>query len=286
MTAHAEEPAAWLARGHVVHKRLRPRQHALQYRTLALLVDLDRLEDAQAACRLLGCERPAALGLHARDHFDGTRQPLAVTARRLFADAGIDVAATRLRLLTYPRMLGYVFNPLSVYLLSDRDERLRAVLYEVSNTFGERVCYIEPVATAQASEPVIAQATVKRMFVSPFAPNEGHYTFRLERGPHTLTVGVAYRDADGPLIKTHQRCSLEPLTTRAAARALAAMPAMTFKVMLAIHWEAAKLWWKGVPLHRRRRTARFAVAPTKPMAPPTVTADNRTPGDANPASSR
>lgn len=254
-----------LYRGDVVHRRLRPRAHGLKYRVFSLLLDLDRIEETAGRMRWFSYNRRNLVSFFDADHLAGEPAPLAQSARKLLAEHGLDLENGRILLLSYPRVLGYVFNPLSVFLAYDRAGDLKALIYEVNNTFGERTSYV--VDAGISHDGVFAQSCSKSMFVSPFAPGYGRYGFRItdplapasSSASASLTLGVSFRDEHGPLIRTHFHAIAHPLTDTQILSALLAMPIMTGKVMLAIHWEALKLWWKGVPLIKGHVSQRYSV---------------------------
>jgi hypothetical protein len=251
------EPAGILYAGQVVHRRLRPRPHRLSYRVFSLLLDVDRIGEADRACRLFSLNRLNALSHYDRDHGAGDGEPVSEFARRVLTDAGLGAATHRIELLAYPRVLGYVFNPLSVYYGYRRDGGLGGLIYEVNNTVGERTCYV--VAAGVPSGGVHAQGCDKAMYVSPFTPSKGTYGFRITPPAEELTVGVQLRDSVGPLLLTYFRARGRPLDDRKIASALALHPAMTLKVTGAIHLEALRLLLKRVPVVQYRRSARFSV---------------------------
>ena len=248
--------------GDVVHRRLRPVQHALAYRVFSLLVDVDRLEETASKLRLLSYNKVNFVSLHDRDFGAGDGVSIAGQARRIFEAAGFETAGARILLLAYPRVFGYVFNPLSVYFLVGGDGRLIALNYEVSNTYSERKDYVVD-AGCESAEGVYAQVCRKELFVSPFAARSGTYHFRVRHKHDRLTVGVAYADADGPLIKTYFYGRVKPLGDRLLGALLIRLPLMTFKVIGAIHYEALKLWLKGVPLVQGHSSPRFSVSYSK-----------------------
>jgi hypothetical protein len=251
---------ASLCRGTVVHKRLTPRRHALSYRVFSILIDVDEIAGVAARTRFFSYNRAGLISIHDRDHFAGDGEPIAVAVRRVLATAGYAASGVRIHMLTYPRVLGYVFNPLTVYVCENPDATVGAFVYEVSNTFGERTCYVVPAGAPR--DGIHAHSCGKRMDVSPFAGHTGAYGFRVRLDADDVLIGVTLRDATGPVLKTHFRAASEPLTARAIVRALARMPAMTLKVIAAIHFEAARLWLKRVPLHRRRPGPAFAIRGT------------------------
>lgn len=245
--------AARIYTGDVVHKRLRPKQHALRYRVFSLLVDVDELGALSRRVRGLSYNRPNLAALYDRDHGAGDGTPLADFARALLEARGIGTQGGKILLLTYPRILGYVFNPISVFYCYDADGALSALIYEVNNTFGGRTHYVVRAGTPHTA--VYAHGCAKDLHVSPFAPLEGRYSFRVTDPGGDLTLAVLLRDRDGALIKTHFTAAGTRLTSRALLAALVRIPLLTFKVTAAIHIEALKLWLKGVPLIRRPRRA-------------------------------
>ncbi len=245
--------------GDVVHRRLRPVQHGLSYRVFSILVDVDRLVETSAKLKLFSYNKFNAVSLHDRDFGAGAGMSIGEQARRLFETAGFHTEGARILLLAYPRVFGYAFNPLSVYFLVGADSRLVAMIYEVSNTFSERKSYV--VGAGQASaEGVYAHGCRKELFVSPFAAQSGTYHFRVRHTEDRLTVGVAYADAEGPLIKTYFQGRALPVDDRNLSALLIRLPLMTFKVIGAIHYEALKLWLKGVPLVRGHSSPRFSAS--------------------------
>jgi hypothetical protein len=265
--------AAWLAPGEIVHRRLRPREHALAYRVTVLIVDLDRVDVATARLRWFSHNRFNLVSLHDRDHLTGAASGLAAEARAMFADAGFPTDGHRILLVAYPRLLGYVFNPLSVFLLLSPDGAIAAVAYEVNNTFGERKCYV--VAAGRAEAGVHAHGCAKELFVSPFTPSDGRYTFRLALDASRVLVAVLLRDHDGALLKTRFSASPQPMTDASLLRLAAGRPFMTLHVIAAIHWHAARLWLKGVRLQRRRRSPKFSISrvPSPESATPSPARD-------------
>ena len=236
--------------GRVVHARLRPKRHKLSYRVFCVLLDLDEIDALSRGLRLFGHNAAAVFSFHDRDHGDGSGDLRAWVDTQLGA-AGITLAAPVITMLCYPRIFGYVFNPLTVWFCHEGDE-LRAILYEVHNTFHERRTYVIRVAPAAKA---IEQSCAKELYVSPFVPMDCAYKFHIEPPGEKVVVAIDETDRQGLLLKASFAGARQPLTDASLLRALFAYPLMTLKVTAAIHWEALKLWAKGVPVFRHRRAA-------------------------------
>lgn len=262
--------AAELIEGDVWHTRVRPKSHKLHYRVFAMLFDVDRLDEAVGGLRLISRNRFNLLSFHDRDlgAKDGTA--VAVHARETLQEAGYDPAVdgVRIELLTYPRVLGYVFNPLSVYFCRNKAGELSVLIYEVSNTYGERVSYVVPAGPPSGvGHDTYAHSCTKQMDVSPFTEREdAAYAFRLRGAEGRLTVGVRLSVAGSPILKTHFSGSGAGLSDRAIASCMVRYPLMTLKVITAIHFEALKLFLKRIPLVGRMPKPGFTVVPAKPVA--------------------
>ncbi|MDE2405495.1 MAG: DUF1365 family protein [Sphingomonadales bacterium] len=240
--------------GDVLHRRTRPRAHRLRYRIWSLLLDLDELDAVAARLRWLSRNRFNLLSFHDRDFGDGSATPLREQAERQLAAAGLDFPLGAVRLLAMPRVLGFGFNPLTVWYCHDDAGRLRALIHEVHNTFGERHSYALPVA-ADADD--VRQHCAKRFHVSPFLPMAMDYAFRLTPPGERLAIAITASDADGPVLFASQTATARPLTDAALARVFVTHPLLTFKVVAGILWEALRLLAKRVPVftHPGRRRA-------------------------------
>ena len=248
--------ASGLYSGVVGHTRLRPRRHALRYRIFMLLLDLDELGRLNADLRLFKVNRPALLSFYECDHADSGPGPLKAKIVKLLADAELPVGGA-IRLLCMPRVLGFVFNPISVYFCHGADGRLGAILYEVNNTFGQRHSYL--IAAPDPSKGVIQQDCDKRLFVSPFMQMDMTYRFRVVPPSDDVRLMIDGSDGQGPLITTSFLASRQDIDDGTILKALLAHPLMTLMVVAGIHWEALKLFLKGVRLVRR------APAPPEPV---------------------
>ena len=233
--------------GRVVHARLRPERHKLSYRVFSLLLDLNEIDVLSQQLKLFAHNSAAVFSFHDRDHGDGSGDLRAWVEAQLGA-AGVTLAAPKITMLCYPRIFGYVFNPLTVWFCHEGDE-LRAILYEVHNTFHERRTYVIRVAPGANA---IEQSCSKELYVSPFVPMDCAYKFHIEPPGDKVVVSIDETDPQGLLLRASFAGIRQPLTDASLLRALFAYPLMTLKVTAAIHWEALKLWAKGVPVFRHR----------------------------------
>ncbi|MCG8544509.1 MAG: DUF1365 domain-containing protein [Alphaproteobacteria bacterium] len=236
-------------RGSVVHQRLRPKRHRLRYRVFSLLLDLDELPALGRRFRLFAHNRWAPLAFHDRDHGPTTGDALRPWVEARLSEAGLRPDGGPIRLLCYPRIFGYAFNPLSVYFCYRRDGAPAAILYEVCNTFRERHTYIVPV---ERDDPkVVRQRCEKAHYVSPFIAMDTAYHFRILPPSDRVSIAIRQEDAEGLLLTASFGGKRQTLTDGALLRCLVDFPFMTLKVIAAIHWEALLLWLKGLRVIRR-----------------------------------
>ncbi|HXQ15870.1 MAG TPA: DUF1365 domain-containing protein [Caulobacteraceae bacterium] len=231
--------------GAVTHQRLTPRRHRLRYRLFQLLLDLDELPALDRGLRLFGHNRFALFSLYERDHLAGDAHPLRAQVEAMLRGAGVDIRGGPIRLLCLPRVLGYAFNPLSVFYCHRPSGELAAVVLEVNNTFRERHCYVVEATGSQ----VARRGCAKAFFVSPFLGLDMTYDFRFAAPGERATTAILGRGPDGaPIIAAAFSGARRALTDRALGRAFLSHPLLTLKVIAAIHWEALKLLAKGVRL--------------------------------------
>lgn len=243
--------------GTVMHRRLRPREHALSYRMFWMLLDLDEIDRLHRPA-LFSRNRFNLLSFHDRDHGDGSGAPLRPQVERMLADNGIDVDGGPIRLFCMPRVLGYGFNPISVWFCHRRDETLSAIVYEVHNTFGERHSYV--FAAQEAGTPA-PHGSEKRFHVSPFMDIGMRYEFRTLPPAKRVAMAIRGFDADGTLIHASLAGSAAPFSTANLLRGLLLYPLLTAKVTAAIHWHALRLWLKGIRVRHKPAPPRERTTP-------------------------
>lgn len=261
------QPAAALYFGDVMHARLKPMGHRFTYRVMSLLIDLDRLAEADRQSRLFGINRSAVYSFHEKDHGERDGAPLNAHIRRRALAHGVDLNGGRILLLCYPRLFGYTFNPLSVYFCYDRRGELALAVYEVSNTFGATHSYVLPVTAGQRSAAGIRQEQAKLLYVSPFIDMPMRYHFRVSPPDSTVKLRILETDSDGPLLSATFHGTRRAMTTRSLLGSLFALPLVTFKIVAAIHWEALRLWLKGARLVSEA-AAKGAEAGDRPASAP------------------
>jgi uncharacterized protein len=245
MKGGASPPISAIYVGAVTHRRLRPKRHRFRYRSFSLLLDIDEIPALCGRLRLLSHGRFNLFGFDERDHADGSGTSLRDWAETHLARAGIHLEGGAIRLLAMPRVLGHGFNPISVWFCYRKDSSLAALLYEVHNTFGERHTYLIPVTETDGPAD-INQTCAKILHVSPFMTMNMRYDFRVHAPDERMSLVIHGSDADGPLIVAALVMRRKELSDRVLLRVFCSTPLLTLKVISAIHWEAARLWIKGL----------------------------------------
>jgi DUF1365 family protein len=234
--------------GKVFHRRFRPRAHTLRYRIFQCLFDLDEIDAIAGAHRLFSRNRLNLFSFHDRDYGDRSGAPLRPQIEALMTAAGRLPDGGPIRLLAMPRMLGHVFNPLSVWFCHRRDGSLSTIVYEVTNTFKERHSYVIPVE--DGAEGTIRQSCDKCFYVSPFMDLDMRYDFTVEAPDERTEVVVEGGDAGGPLIVAAFCGARQELSDRALLGAFLRHPLLSLKVVAGIHVEALWLFLKRIGIRR------------------------------------
>ncbi|MGM0677730.1 DUF1365 domain-containing protein [Ectothiorhodospira marina] len=233
-----------LYRTRVMHRRLFPVDYRFIYRVFSLVVDVDQMDALDRRLRIFSVNRFNLLSLDDRDHGARDGTPLRPWADAELARKGVDLEGGRIFLLAFPRVLGYVFNPLSLWYCLHRDGSPRAIICEVSNTLGDCHHYVLHNDGQPLAWPVRANQD-KLFYVSPFIEMDARYQFRLSEPGQGLSVLIHEYQQSQLMLAASQTGQARPLTDRELLKAVAAMPLMTFKVILGIHWQALKIWWRG-----------------------------------------
>jgi DUF1365 family protein len=236
--------ASALYTGLVTHRRSRPVAHKLRYRVFMLLLDLDEAALLTRGLRLFGVDRRRLTGFRQSDHGAGGVAGLRDWVETHLRKAGLPTGGA-IRILCMPRVLGYAFNPLTVLFCHAPGGALQAVLYEVNNTFGQRHGYLLPV-TGRAD--LVQQECAKEFHVSPFLDMALRYRFRIVPPGEDVAIGIQVLDEQGVILAASFSGVRQALTDRAILGAVLGMPVQGAMVLAGIHWEALKLWMKGMTL--------------------------------------
>lgn len=238
------EPGVYL--GTVRHRRFAPKNHAFTFPLFMTLLDIDRLPEQMAVSPFTAYNRFNWASFHDADHLGHDARPI---REKLEEDArrhGVSLPAGQVLLLTHLRYLGHVFNPVSFFYCFDQQARLAMVMAEVNNTYGGRSTYwlTSPTRESQAGRTF---RTPKTMYVSPFMPVELDWTFFFSADTDPLVVHMTAEQAGrGGLFDATLRLTRRPWQAGALHRALLRFPAMTLSVIAAIHWQALRLYLKGL----------------------------------------
>ena len=242
--------AAWLVRARVLHERLRPSRLRFIYPVFCFRFDLDRLHELNKYT-WFGLNKRNLVSLHFKDYGLHDGSDLAPWIRTQLSQQDIEAAGPVI-LQTFPRILGYAFNPVSFWLCHNKNHQLIAVLAEVNNTFGVRHAYL---LTSQDKQPITHDTHLvcqKTFHVSPFLQVKGQYQFRVRETCATSFIAINYSDDEGLILRTSIGGHVEPLSSRNFFRALLRQPFMTFSVIVHFHWQALRLWLRKVPFYGAR----------------------------------
>ena len=235
--------------GTVIHKRFKPKIHYFKYKVFSLLIDLSELENLSKKIKFFSYNKFNLVSFYEKDHGNRDGSSLVSWVKKNLEDNNINSENTKIKLLCYPRILGYVFNPLSVFYIYDESEKLVCILYEVKNTFGEQHTYIFKVDNDQK---LYQHNCSKKFHVSPFIEMNCKYFFRVLNPKEKLSVIINQDDDDGKLLYASQDGFKKELNTKNRIFAYITHPLMTFKIIGAIHLEALKIWLKGVKFVKKK----------------------------------
>ena len=235
-------------KGTVTHRRFKPKRHFFSYKTFSILFDLDELEDLEKKVSIFSLNKFNLFSFYNKDHGDRDGKDLKNWVISNLKKYNIGFNISQIKLLCFPRIFGYVFNPLSIFYCYNNNKELKVILYEVKNTFNEQHTYIFPV---DKSNKIIKQFCNKKFYVSPFMEMETAYNFRLVEPKETLSIFIKQSDQEGTLLSACQIGIKEKISTKKLFKNFIKHPMMTVKIIMAIHFEALRLWRKGVKLVKR-----------------------------------
>lgn len=256
----------------VMHHRLVPKVHRFEYGLFYLWLDLDELDALDKGLALFSRNRWNLFSFHDQDHLVKDAAETKANILQVMSESGVDTAKVkRVRLLTFPRILGYIFNPVCFYYAFDEADRPVCAVAEVTNTFHEQKPYV--LTALNSGEEGFRQQFPKHFYVSPFFDLELHFDFKLRLPDDKLEIHVDDRRGDERVILTCLKGTRRELTDMSLLACAVKYPLLTLKVISLIHWHALRLWLKGLPVYRKRDRAdlqrgvfrpHVSIAPIKP----------------------
>ena len=235
--------------GTVIHKRFKPKIHYFKYKVFSLLIDLSELEYLSEKIKFFSHNKFNLVSFYEKDHGNRDGSSLVSWVKKNLKDNNINPEDVKIKLLCYPRILGYVFNPLSVFYIYNIDEKLICILYEVKNTFGEQHTYIFKVDNDQN---LYQHNCSKKFHVSPFIEMNCKYFFRLLKPGEKISVIIDQYQTDEKILYASQDGQRVDFNTKELIKSYLKHPLMTFKIISAIHFEAFKLWLKGIKFIKKK----------------------------------
>ena len=229
--------------GNVVHKRFKPKVHYFKYKVFSLLIDLSEIESMEKNLKIFSFNKFNIISFYNKDHGARDGSSIKDWVINNLKKNNIDTNDIKIKLLCYPRIFGYVFNPLSVFYIYDKNLNLISILYEVKNTFGEQHTYIFKTGIRHN---LLQHMCKKKFHVSPFIEMNCIYFFRLLKPGNKISIIIDQNDEDGKILYASQDGIKSDLTNVNLIKSYLKHPLMTFKIILAIHFEAFKLWSKGI----------------------------------------
>ncbi len=226
--------------GEITHTRFKPVRHFLKYETFSLLIDLDEIYQLDSSISIFSHNKFNIFSFYNKDHGerDGSNlKDWVLTNIRKFK---IEGKINKIKLLCYPRIFGYVFNPLSIFYCYEGNN-LKAIFYEVKNTFNEQHTYIFKIKNNEE----ITQKCKKKFYVSPFMDMETYYNFKLLNPDNKLSVFIKQTDTIGTILTATQTGEKKEFSSKQLVKNFFKYPLMTIKIISSIHYEALLLWKKG-----------------------------------------
>ena len=240
---------SFIYNGQVIHKRFKPKVHSFKYNVFSLLIDLSELEILDKQVNLFSFNKFNLISFYNKDHGERDGSSLVEWVNKNLKKSNITIKNIKIKILCYPRIFGFVFNPLSVYYVYNSNENLISILYEVKNTFGEQHTYIFRV---EKDANLIQTTCSKKFHVSPFIEMNCNYFFRLLKPGNKISVIIDQYEDDDKILYASQDGIRTDFNTKYLIKSYLKHPIMTFKIIIAIHYEAFKLWLKGIKFIKKK----------------------------------
>ena len=235
--------------GQVIHKRFKPKEHFFKYKVFSLLLDLSELSLLDNELKIFSYNKFNILSFYDIDHGPRDGTSLISWVKENLNSNNINSNEIKIKLLCYPRIWGYIFNPLSIFFVYDKNSKLISILYEVKNTFGEQHTYVFKI---DKDNQLFEHSCKKKFHVSPFIEMNCLYYFKILKPTDKLSVVINQNDDSGKLLFASQDGLKNELNNKNLMISYILNPLMSFKIIGAIHFEALKLWIKGIKLVKKK----------------------------------